>query len=137
MPDLTSQTLDQRRANHAWQVVAKVKRLPDDNDKKKFKTQVKKMPARILTSGLGPALAFLEAKKVAPDLLAALAGWLKTFPLTRTVRVEPPDQEHLLVYILNGSSEFLRFATAESLAYLQWVVRFTDAELRDVATDED
>jgi hypothetical protein len=41
-----------------------------------------------------------------------------------------------LIRVIHGDSDFLRFATAECLAYLQWLVRFTDAELRDVSDQE-
>jgi CRISPR-associated protein Cmr5 len=116
-------TPDQKRAAHAWDVVASVKvNVKDGKKRKEFGTQVKKLPTRILTSGLGPALAFLEAKKYAPDLIKALDEWM--------AKQRPPgdDVKRLVVRIIHGDADFLRFATAECLAYLLWLVRFAEAE---------
>ena len=62
-------TLDQHRAKHAWEAVQRAKRrdgLHQDQDPKKFGGQAKKLPVRIMASGLGQALAFLKAKDYAP-----------------------------------------------------------------------
>jgi CRISPR-associated protein Cmr5 len=115
------QTLDQRRAAHAWAVAQRVNGL-DDGVKKQFGTQVKKLPTRILAASLGQALAFLKAKKYAPDLREALDNWLHE---RRPARAGE-DQE-LLLRVIHGDADFLRFATAECLAYLLWLVRFADA----------
>jgi CRISPR-associated protein Cmr5 len=128
MPTEICKSLDQRRAAHAFRTVNAVK-AQSGSSIKEFKTQVKKMPARIMTSGLGPALAFLEAKKYAPELLAGLADWIQSFPIAGA---KPGEKMHLLARIIDDSSDFLRFATAESLAYLQWVGRFADAVLPKV-----
>jgi CRISPR-associated protein Cmr5 len=110
-------TLEQKRAAHAWDWVQKV----GAKEKEEFDTQAKKLPARILASGLGQALAFLAAKELAPTLQDALNDWIAQ-------RRTPPDGERrLLVRIIKGDADFLRFATAEALAYLQWLVRFADA----------
>ena len=46
--------------------------------------------------------------------------------------LDDPSDRRLLIRVIKGDSDFLRYATAECLAYLQWLVRFTDAEFRDV-----
>ncbi|MCS7078857.1 MAG: type III-B CRISPR module-associated protein Cmr5 [Chloracidobacterium sp.] len=124
-----SRTLDQRRAAHAWDAVQRAKQLGAD-DAKKYGGQAKKLPVRILTSGLGPALAFLKAKAYAPTLKAYaptlvddLSAWLEE-------RIPPKkDEPHdLLERIVRGDSHFLRRATDEALAYLDWLNRFAEAE---------
>jgi CRISPR type III-B/RAMP module-associated protein Cmr5 len=65
------QNLDQIRSKHAWDAVARIK----SNDKDKYKQQVMKMPARIVTSGLGQALTFVKEKGEAPQLLTDLASY--------------------------------------------------------------
>ena len=72
----SGQTQDQLRAAHAWKVVQDVKR-EDKLVQKEFKIQAKKLPARIVTSGLGQALAFLEAKGYARHLRAGLDNWVR------------------------------------------------------------
>ena len=116
-------TLDQRRAAHAWDVVDAVASRAD-KEKKEFGTQAKKLPTRIMAAGLGQALAFLEAQKYAPELRDALADWIHR---RRPSASADPEQKRLVVRIIRGAADFLRFATAECLAYLQWLVRFADA----------
>lgn len=135
MPDENKQTLDQKRASAAYELVERVSKQ-DESAKKKFKTQVKRMPVRIMTSGLGPSLAFLLPKDRAPELLKGLGGWI-SHPRFAWAKPHPADpaSDQLLLDILRGSTDFLRLATAETLAYLQWVGRFTEALLKDVKTE--
>jgi CRISPR-associated protein Cmr5 len=128
---MSKQTLDQRRASHAFSVVQQVK-ADSSADRKQFKIQVTRLPARIVTSGLGQALAFLEAKQFAPHLRDGLARWIKECGVVGEV----PPGDRLLLRVIHGDSDFLRFATAECLAYMQWLVRFTDAEFKDVPDRE-
>lgn len=123
-------TLDQRRAQHAWQAVQNAKAKTGHHSKqdpKKFGGQAKKLPVRIITSGLGQALGFLKAKNDAPGLLAELSEWV----IVQRLGGQSGD---LLQHIVQGNSDFLRRATDETLAYLQWLNRFAEAE---GLTDED
>jgi CRISPR-associated protein Cmr5 len=115
-------TLDQQRAEHAWDVIQKVKGKAEA-EKKQFGTQAKKLPARIMAAGLGQALAFLMAKEYAQDLQSALSDWL-----AERRKPRPDEDRRLLVRLLRGDADFQRYATAEALAYLVWLVRFADAE---------
>ncbi len=114
-------TLDQQRAEHAWNVVEKVKGK-SEAEKKQFGTQAKKLPTRIMAAGLGQALAFLLAKGYAADLQEALSNWLAA-----RRRLKAGEDERLVVRVLRGDADFQRYATAECLAYLTWLVRFADA----------
>lgn len=123
-------TLDQRRAAHAWEIVATVA-IGAEDSKEKFKIHAKKLPARIVTSGLGPALAFLKAKKYAPQLLSGLNDWIaKQIPLSGS------NETDLLQRVIHGDSDFLRRATEEVLLYLQWLNRFADAVILDKGSQE-
>lgn len=128
-------TLDQSRARHAWGAVQKAKDKADphkDQDPKKFGGQAKKLPTRIMTAGLGHAMAFLKAKNEAPGLIAEISDWINK-------QIPPADGQprDLCERIVNGDSQFLRRATDETLSYLQWLNRFAEAEgLRD-DQDED
>lgn len=116
-------TLDQQRAAHAWDVVNAVASKAE-KDRKEFGTQAKKLPTRIMAAGLGQALAFLEAKDYAQELRDALADWIHR---RRPAPGDDFEQKRLVVRVIRGDADFLRYATAESLAYLQWLVRFADA----------
>ncbi len=119
------QTLDQRRAAHAWEAIQLAKQKYKEQELKKFGSQLKKLPTRIMTAGLGQALAFLKAKNEVPRLLLdALTKWVEQ-------RIPPKQGEQptdLLERIIQGDSDFLRRATDEVLAYLVWLNRFAEAE---------
>lgn len=117
---MSKPTLDQQRAEHAWEAIQEAKR---GNDSKKYGGQAKKLPMRIMAAGLGPALAFLEAKEYAPALQTHLTEWIKT-----RIPVRQNESGDLLQRIIKGDSNFLRRATDETLAYMQWLNRFAEAE---------
>ncbi len=119
-------TLDQRRAKHAWDAVERAiqgEGAHRRQDTKQFGGETKKLPVRIVGSGLGQALAFLHAKNKVPGLLDELNDW---------VFQQLPDRNNaerdLLKRIVNGDSQFLRRVTDEVLAYLQWLTRFAEAK---------
>ena len=114
-------TMDQLRARHAWETVEQHLIKAAANPKREA-GQARKLPARVLTSGLGPALAFLEAKKEAPNLSRRLSEWVLGRVPTRS------QHPSLLKAVCEESGWFLRLATAEALAYLVWLNRFAEAE---------
>jgi CRISPR-associated protein Cmr5 len=123
-------TLDQRRARHAWEAVcAIVKKYSTEKAKaKKIGGQAKKLPMRIIASGLGQALAFLKAKDYAPDLLIELSDWVLDKRSSPDSKKPKPVDDALIQAIINGQSDFLRRATDEALSYLLWFNRFAEAE---------
>ncbi len=138
MPTMsTVQTLDQRRARHAWDAVQAIvrehvrmedgKRLPNEYAKK-FGMHARKLPSRIIASGLGQALAFLHAKANAPDLLVEIGDWILDKSKNPKSNKPKPGEADLVRKILDEPSDFLRLATTETLSYLQWLIRFAEAE---------
>ena len=99
-----------------------------DEAAKKYGTQVRKLPTRIIASGLGQALAFLVAKGECPDLLCALADWVLLKRKDADNKAPSPPADALLRAVVDGSCDDLRRHTGEALAYLQWLVRFAEAE---------
>ena len=88
----------------------------------------KRLPLRIMASGLGQALVFLKAKGYAPQLLREIGDWvLDKREKPGSTQPKPADDE-LIKRIINGDSDFLRRATDETIAYLQWLNRFAEAE---------
>jgi len=122
-----SATLDQRRAAHAWKAVEAVAANPKA-DKAKYGIHSKKLPSRIVAAGLGQALAFLLAKNYCPDLLQALSHWVLNKKEYPAPPAKLPAADTLLRTVVNGDSDMLRLHTEESLAYLQWLVRFVEAQ---------
>ena len=125
-------TLDQRRAKHAWESVRKAGESSDRSD---YARESKRLPVRIRTSGLGQAVAFLGAKKNDGDartmLLNHLGDWLL---VERGLAARPGGEigpDAVRDMIVNGDSGLLRRMTEETLAYLRWLTRFCEAEIRD------
>lgn len=141
MPADSEPTLDQRRARHAWDAVARVRN--NSKQSSDYAREAKRLPVRILTAGLGHALAFLNPKAGAERdsanalLLRDIADWVLD---KRDKRGDPddsaerPEPHALIKKIVAGDATFLQFATDEVLAYLQWLTRFSEAEFE---TDED
>lgn len=119
---ISTPTLEQRRAKHAWAAIQDAKTL-SENNQKKYGGEVKKLSVRIVSAGLGQAMCFLKAKGETEKLETSLSDWL----LKQRLIGKKSDTD-LLQAIISGDSEFLRRATDEALAYLQWLRRFADAE---------
>ena len=127
-------TLEQERASHAWAAVQRAEKREGAHrtqEPKKFGGQAKKLPVRIMASGLGQALAFLKAKDYAPGLVAELSEWTSARIPSKT-----NESDDLLERIIGGESDFLRRATDEVLAYLQWLNRFAEARGLTEGDDE-
>ena len=129
-------TPDQRRAQHAWKTVECAVHTLNDNAKKDFAREAKRLPVRIKTAGLGQTLAFLLAKAKSDKgedardrLLVALGDWLLKERLLASQPNGAIAQDSLIQAIIKGDANFLRRATEEALLYLQWLTRFSEAEL--------
>ena len=118
-------TLDQRRAAHAW---AAVEALTSTRLGSDYAKEAKRLPVRTLTSGLGHALALLNAKSKSGDaneqLLRDLSDWVLR---ERALPSRPDGAKDLIEAITKGDATFLQLATDEALAYLQWLTRFSEA----------
>lgn len=148
MRDEIGPTLDQRRARHAWNAVARIKIRDVEKKKEKRRTsdlqgdrpsfgssyarESKRLPVRILTAGLGHALAFLNAKaskaEASTDLLRDVADWTLDKRDNLNSTDEQPAADALIEEIVRRDAAFLQIATDEVLAYLQWLGRFAEAE---------
>lgn len=128
----TGPTLDQRRAGHAWEAVARVAEL-SGKFPKSYRRQAKRLPVRILTAGLGHALAFARAKggSSGKELLQDVADWVLNKRNRPDDSAPRPAADALIEKIIKGSATDLRLYTDETLAYLEWLTRFAEAKLED------
>ncbi len=135
-------TLDQRRARHAWDAVARIGNDPRARSSASgYRREAKRLPVRILTAGLGHALAFLCAKagsgkeeSANTALLRDVADWVLDKRGNPDSAADRPAPNALIEKIVAGDATFLRITTDEVLAYLQWLTRFAEAEF---GADED
>ncbi len=119
-------TVDQRRAQHAWAAVQEAKKK---NNAKEIRTVILGLPAQIIGSGLGPAIAFVHAKGKADVILSAISDWVLDKRWHPGSAKPKPAAGELIRSFADGDSAFLKRATEETLAYLQWLKRFAEAEL--------
>ena len=128
-------TLDQRRARHAWEAVERARGLR--GDAADYAREAKRLPVRIKTSGLGQAVAFLNAKAGEGEkgpraiLLNDLGDWLLARRGLAPVPKGGIRRDSVMVMILDGDAGLLRRATEEALLYLQWLTRFSEAEIQE------
>ncbi len=144
MPENKRVTLSQERAKHAWESVGGLQKGGKFGEpEKKLLREARKLPARIISAGLGGSLAFLQAKAAKEESLMKLSGFLddwifnqRKFPPFKSASPNNPpgsllSGSLLLESIIHGDSPFLMQATDEVLAYMQWFNRFADAAKED------
>ena len=119
-------TLDQRRANHALERIKAVLRL-DGDARDDYAREAKKLPVRVMASGLGQALAFIGAKAAKRHSLKQLHGDLTDWVIGGRLASHAKDPNSLLESVIQGDADFLHWATDETLAYLVWLNRFAEA----------
>lgn len=110
-------TIEQARALAAWNLIACRRKEAAFED---FRRQAKQLPVRIMTAGLGHALAFLEVKDCG-GLVEKLSEWI-----AQRMPPDPAQAKGLLERIVHGDSALLRRATDEVLSFMVWVNRFAD-----------
>lgn len=124
-------TLGQLRGDEAWNCVNAVLELGEE-ERSDYAIEAQKLPIRIKASGLGQALAFLAAKakkkkKGANLLLTHLSNWVLEKRQAGWSGDASDDSLALLHAVITRDSEFLRWATDETMGFLEWLNRFTDA----------
>lgn len=128
-----AQTLDQKRAEYAWEQVSQAaqQRIIED-----YTREAKGAPVLIMGSGLMQTLAYLRAKDKAQHLalLGHLCRWLgRTLggaPVTDQDRFPPEataDFSTVMAALHAAPSSLYLRATDESLALLRWIRQFADA----------
>lgn len=119
-------TLEQERASFAYKCVIAIKN--DEKLKKEYKSLVRGFSSMILQNGLGQALAFLRAKGGThhKKLYEHINSWLKE------KFADNNNNFDVLNEIINeeGSEKYILY-TKETLSFLVWLKKFTEAELSD------
>jgi len=119
-------SLEQERAKAAWKAVLSAKQKGEDYQKK-YKPLARGAPANIQQNGLGQTLAFWLAKPKEDqqkDLYASVSTWVKS-------QINWPEAKELLPWIVeHAETDQYRRATSEAIAFLNWVKRFAEAELK-------
>lgn len=117
------QTLSQRRAKKALELLSMVEERGRDRDK--FTQFCKSFPTMVLQNGLGQALAFIKAKSSGADgrKFVAMYDTLNTW-LMRDMKLVERD---VLQEIHKMSAKEYVETQRESLKFLEWIKRYETA----------
>lgn len=121
-PSAQSMTLDQRRAQDAWQKSASY----NSNEYVNF---VKGMPTLIMNSGLMQTLAYChEKKKEAEKVASDLRHWLA---VTTIGSDDAQEFNRFMEHLLHASSAEYQELTTEAMAWLRWMRQIAATRLQD------
>jgi CRISPR type III-B/RAMP module-associated protein Cmr5 len=120
------QTMDQKRAKHAWEMIARALALENKEDRKSFGKEAKRLGPRIMAAGLGHAIAFLQKKQADSLLHQGISSWIAI--QNWSGESSGNSNQDITKMIIEKDSDFLRLATDETMSLLAWVVRFAVAE---------
>lgn len=115
------QTMEQRRAAHAWECAKKaMDKLQHGNTKDSYKDYVnaaKGMPALIMNSGLMQVMAYNQGKKEERYGLISehLRDWL------HQVQGTPVEFETFMQHLMQAEPRTFQAITAEAFAWLKWL----------------
>jgi CRISPR-associated protein Cmr5 len=114
-------SLEQRRAQAAWETVQKV----DQNKGKEFKSVATSLPADIQANGFGQTMAFLRAKGKDEHNITfdAVADWVRQ-------RLNITNEDFMSWLMTKATTEQYRQATAEAIAFAIWMKRFAEARFK-------
>lgn len=112
---------EQERAQKAFLLVNKRK----DNAPKEYRPELRQLPSRILSVGLGQTLAFYASKGGIHD---EIGGYLAQFLIGKSNTLD------LLNDIMNGNASQYRAYTREALAFAEWLKRYGSALIEDKST---
>ncbi|NHZ71480.1 MAG: type III-B CRISPR module-associated protein Cmr5 [Aquificales bacterium] len=132
---------DQKRAAQAWVDVEQVDNKHRDTLGRKYNSLARSAPAMVQSNGLGQTLAFYRAK-AGPTRKKESEHWLLYTHISRWVMVQLDQKDNavkdgLLEWIVQQDTQIYRRATAETLAYMTWLKRFSEAVLPEAAVNEE
>ncbi|MFW0884735.1 type III-B CRISPR module-associated protein Cmr5 [Candidatus Acidulodesulfobacterium sp. H_13] len=138
MPETIIGNMEQKRASFAYKCA---KMATQENIMPKYSAYVKKLPMMIKTNGLGAALTFVFAKKNnknkidSPEkqayrkLYEDIQKWLtEESPL---IKIKLKKEEELIDSIVKQESQKYRMLTIETLAFLNWLKRFSEGMVKE------
>ncbi|NNG65723.1 type III-B CRISPR module-associated protein Cmr5 [Caldanaerobacter subterraneus] len=123
---LKVKTLEQERASFC---LKEIEELPKGKDKRdKYKTNVRRLPAFIVSNGLIPTLAFYKSKEETKPVYDTLNKWLQK-------RGYISENKDALDELVDKDFQILRLATTEILALANWLKRTVEIEIKEEKDD--
>jgi len=131
MPENRRLETEKKRAEEAFTVVNAMKDMPIA---KKYKSLVKKSPARIKNSGLGETIAFIFSKRKPSNQFDNLYSQISE-RLQKTGYVKASLE--FMEQIVTMDKSLYRSATNETLVYLTWLKRFAEGLIQGEEDEKD
>ena len=121
-------TLEQQRAQDAWNCATNGKQVLGDKDYEKYVNVAKSLPALIMNSGLMQVLAFCHEKGGANQKVAdQLHKWLQSrFPQS----IGSADFATLMQALMAAKPADYQAITAEAFAWLRWLRQMAPARVK-------
>lgn len=116
----TVKSLEQRRAEKAWNFIGSVEKELD-----KMSPHIKKLPAMILTSGFGQAVAFYLSKDDHKKIIDNVAQVISHLTGIQGITCG----NDLLQKIMHSNHETYILLSQEALKYSSWLKRLTEAKM--------
>lgn len=123
---MTMQTLEQRRARHAW--VKSGEGVHKHG--KEYVNLAKSLPALIMNSGLMQVMAFLHQKS--DGVHGTVADHLREWLNKRFRKGAPREFEEFMDAMLDAKPRDYRQVTTEAFAWLKWLRQMADARQKGV-----
>lgn len=115
-------SLEQVRVKHAWDFI---KRIDEDFDK--IASLTRRLPAMILTSGLGQAVAFCLSKSEGKTVIDNVAKYLSEVTGIEGITCG----NDLLEKIKSSNHEIYIIFSRETLKYVTWLKRLIEAQTEE------
>lgn len=121
------------RARWAWDTMENV-----DEADEEYLTEARKLPARLLTSGLGQTMAYLHAKAKGQELddtkKGPPTGVVRLYSqLARRVRAVSKEDRVVMDIIVRLDARAYRVLGREMLATAEWIKRFAEGRVDSTA----
>ncbi len=102
---------------------------------KEFESYVNKLPAFIMTNGLGNTFAYIagQSKDTWKKVIEAIENWLKS---DYSGFKEEFNNKNFLSVIVKMKGDHMRALTQEVLAYLNWLRKFAKARKIELETQK-
>lgn len=130
---MAEQTLEQQRAQDAWNCTEQAVKVLGANDADKYKNFVKGVPALIINSGLMQVMAFChdkgskDSQRHVEVVAAQLRIWLqKRFP----EKFQSAEFSSFMKELMGTGAADYQAITAEAFAWLRWLRQMAPARLK-------
>ncbi|HLS05696.1 MAG TPA: type III-B CRISPR module-associated protein Cmr5 [Wenzhouxiangella sp.] len=122
---MSMETLEQKRARHAWKAVSEARRSLGPDEYTKYVGTAKGLPALIMNSGLMQAMAFMHSKDKRHNVLAGqLRNWLHGQNDT------PEDFSGFMEHLSSCRPGEFQAITTEAFNWLKWLRHMAAARAR-------